>query len=394
MNILANLLSGAGAAGTAGGDITGSGGGDSIWNNKLFLQYLNAAGQDILAGEPIGKNVGAATSQNIQSQNFAKMLSKMLGGGGKVSFDKDGLSLKAPTEAINKVFPELDTSKGVFGSGSMLGEYKAVPEPGVGTPRPTSGRGNLSAFGLTPSQLGNINPFVGSQSGITASDLAGLTTADLGNIVGLGLKSEELGRKSAHDIIDSMYKLARTRKAEAEISKLDKEEKTTAMKNYEYARAQGYKGSFEQWDKDIRTTHQKDYEEAVKSGYKGSFQAWLERMATLGGVKLSLNTKLAEKEAMGSLENQQFVQKPDFHQKVLNDLEKTDDYKFPPEKDVKSTMAKYNVTRAQAEEAVRKWMHRNEMDKQIKQAYPKAVWKQGKGWVVDGKIVVRDPYVR
>jgi len=74
MDILASLLSGAGAAGTAGGDITGSGGGDSIWNNKLFLQYLNAAGQDILAGEPIGKSVGAATRQNIQSQNVAKMI--------------------------------------------------------------------------------------------------------------------------------------------------------------------------------------------------------------------------------------------------------------------------------------------------------------------------------
>ena len=384
MNILANLLSGAGAAGTAGGDITGSGGGDSIWNNKLFLQYLNAAGQDILAGEPIGKNVGAVTNQNIQSQNFMKMLSRMVGGGGKATIDKEGMSLKLPTE----------TMKGVFGSESMLGEHKAVPEPGVEAPRPTSGQGNLSAFGLTPSQLGTVNPFVGSQSGITASDLAGLTTADLTNIVGLGLRSEELGRKNVHDIIDSMYKTAQMRKMEAEISKLGKDEETTAVKNYKFAQSQGYKGSFADWDKDIRTTHQKDYEEAVKSGYKGSFQAWLERMATLGGVKLSLNTKLAEKEAMGSLENQQFVQKPDFHQKVLSNLEKTDDYKFPPEKDVKSVMAEHNVTRAQAEEAIRKWMHRNEMDKQIKQAYPKAVWEKGKGWVVDGKIVVRDPYVR
>lgn len=325
MNLLANFLSGAGAAGTAGGDVTG--GGEGLLNNKLFLQYLSAAGQDILAGEPIGKNVNAVTQQNIQSQNFMKILSKMLGSGGKATIDKDGLSFKAPTETI----------KGVFGSEGMLGEHKAVPEPGVEIPKTNQNQSNLSAFNLTPSQLGNVNPFVGSQSGITASDLAGLTTADISNIMQLGLGAEQLKQKKVNDIIDAMYKTAKISKINKEME--GKDERTVAQKNYEYARAQGYKGSFESWEKDARTTHMKDYEEAVKSGYKGSFQTWLEKMATLGGVKISLSEKLTEMKEKEGLKGQLYFKNPDWiddlgkyingkevRQKVLGAPGKGDEY--------------------------------------------------------------------
>ena len=68
--------------------------------NKLFLQYLAGAGSDILAGEPIGRNVNVVTQQNIQAQNMMKLLGQMIGGGGKVTVDKDNISIKAPTAAL------------------------------------------------------------------------------------------------------------------------------------------------------------------------------------------------------------------------------------------------------------------------------------------------------
>ena len=69
-------------------DMSGLG---SLLENKLFLQYLAGAGADISAGNPIGQNVNAITQQNIQSQNFAKMLAKMMGKGIDFKSDEKGL---------------------------------------------------------------------------------------------------------------------------------------------------------------------------------------------------------------------------------------------------------------------------------------------------------------
>ncbi len=69
---------------------------------------LSAGGQDIAAGQPIGKNVAAATQGNIAAQSQAKLnqrymqiLAKMLSGdidetgaGNKLTFDDTGMSVK------------------------------------------------------------------------------------------------------------------------------------------------------------------------------------------------------------------------------------------------------------------------------------------------------------
>lgn len=72
----------------------------NLLSDKLFLQYLAGAGADIASGKPLGANVNAITEQNIKAQNFSKMLGQMLGGGGKVTLDKDNINIKAPATSL------------------------------------------------------------------------------------------------------------------------------------------------------------------------------------------------------------------------------------------------------------------------------------------------------
>lgn len=76
----------------------------NLLQNKLFLQYLAGAGADISAGNPLMTNVNAITQQNIQSQNFMKLLQNMLGGeipeGGKMTMDSKGMKMDIPSSAL------------------------------------------------------------------------------------------------------------------------------------------------------------------------------------------------------------------------------------------------------------------------------------------------------
>ena len=70
-----------------GGSGTGNSGGigkmgfpKKLGGNKLLGQYLGSYGQDLMQNTP-GKNMGAAIQGNIATQNYAKLLSEILGGG-------------------------------------------------------------------------------------------------------------------------------------------------------------------------------------------------------------------------------------------------------------------------------------------------------------------------
>lgn len=80
---------------------------NALSQNKLLLQYLAGAGADISAGNPIGGNVNAVTQQNIQAQNFAKLLQRMLGGnvpeGGKITMDTKGMKMDIPQSALGNL---------------------------------------------------------------------------------------------------------------------------------------------------------------------------------------------------------------------------------------------------------------------------------------------------
>ena len=94
------------------------------------------------------------------------------------------------------------------------------------------------------------------------------------------------------------------------MSAMTRDERTAAIKNYEYAVGQGYKKSFEEFQTDSRTTHEKDYDRAVKDGYTGTFNEWMLEMRKAGATRITLGEKLEEKKAVSELQGQLYFQDP------------------------------------------------------------------------------------
>jgi len=109
----------------------------NLFQNKLFLQYLAGAGQDIASGEAIGTNVNAITQKAIAAQNYPKqqayylkLLSEMLRGkvpeGGKVVTDSKGVKIDVPASALNQVMQGTQPGGVWEGLAPPLGAEKAV----------------------------------------------------------------------------------------------------------------------------------------------------------------------------------------------------------------------------------------------------------------------------
>ena len=91
-----------------------SGGLDALLQNKLFLQYLSGVGADISAGGTGAAAANAITQQNIQAQNYMKLLKEILAGGGKLNVGEEKASLLIPKGSLAEW----------LGKGSMLGNTK------------------------------------------------------------------------------------------------------------------------------------------------------------------------------------------------------------------------------------------------------------------------------
>jgi len=185
-----------------------------LMDNKLFLQYLNAAGQDIGAGNPIGANVGKVTEQNIASQNYAKLLRTLLSNGGKVSMDKDNVSIKAPSSAFQGV--ELDPGTGL--PTQLPGD---APNQGAaatgGQTSPTRSSETDLLSNLLSGNLDTQNPSA-SPLGIgeiPASDLAGLTPQDISQALQFKFSKEEMSQQKINDAINRLYKVSQIQQGQA-----------------------------------------------------------------------------------------------------------------------------------------------------------------------------------
>ena len=350
MNFLSDdvLSAGTGAGGGGEGGLTG------LLQNKLFLQYLAGAGSDISAGRPIGNTVNAITQQNISAQNYMKVLQKMLGGqmpeGGKLTMDTKGMKLDVPQSALS--------------GGSFLGD-NPLGQPftgGTGSPSPTS---SPSPTGISPSQYGTINPFVGSQSGnISASDLAGLTPQDIHGAFSGALAVENLKQKKASDLVDAMYKGALTKKA-MEGDPLDKafpigvpgvgavtirQWKSLPKEDQEYAVY--VHGAKNLGDKDIMSkaewkmvepTERERFTRAVMKDPK--LMGAAKSLAAAGATRISLEGKLEEKKAMAGIEAQNYFTSGKFVEDVGKHLNS---------KDVQSTLFQSdNPSKAKSKEAIK-----------------------------------------
>ena len=270
---------------------------DNLMQNKLFLQYLSGAGGAMSSGQPVGPVLDTITQQNIAAQSkaklnekYMKMLQQMMAGevptGGKVTMDEKGMKFDVPKSALDSQKLAEEGSQLPGGSGINWSDPNQVKK--------------LSSI---------LNPSA-SPLDTTGADLAGLTAADvsqaLSGAVGVqGLKSDieykgQLMRESA----------ARIRQMER--PELPKDERTAAVKNFEYAQSTeggSFKGTFKEWEKDAKTTHQKEFDQARAEGYKGTFHDWLRDITALGGG-LSLEEKITEREAFADIKSKKYFTDP------------------------------------------------------------------------------------
>lgn len=291
-----------------------------LFSNKLFLQYLSGAGAEIAAGGQGTEALNQITQQNIAGQSMMGLLQKMLGGeggeGSKMSVDGKGVKMQFDPKAFGSLFGQEGGEKGyslTTPGGPGPANVPVPTEPNL--PSISEGGGGGALGGM----LGKLLNPSSSLPNVSASDLAGLSTADILNALSGTTDVKKLDQKKVTDLIDMIYKGALTKESRARTRQLNipKDERTAAIKNYEYALAQGSQLTFEQWVRDARTTHGKDYERAVAEGYTGGFQNWLRDMTALGGG-LSLEQKVTQAEAMADVKSKKYFSDPT---KVSKDLE-------------------------------------------------------------------------
>lgn len=335
---------------------------NGLFDNKLFLQYLAGAGEDIGSGNAIGTNVNKVTNQSISNQNFMKLLQKMLGGqipeGGKIEVSDTGMKMSVPSTAYS---PMAQTAAGKVPQASAPVQQPAMENP-------------------------FINPSY-SSAGISASDLAGLSPEMISQALQFKMTQDELKNKSIMDVVEMQYKRALTEQANAnaEANRRPKDTRTNEQKNYEYYVEQQRKlgqtpKTIDQWDSDTKTAHQKDYEYYKNQGGDLSFHEWLRDITALGGG-LSLEDYAARRATSEDIEAKSNVTSADFFTKI--------------EKIVKEdpTLDQYLGTPEYDKQVKLKTLKR--MDSAIRNAYKdKKVTRTTEGWLVDKKIIRRNPYAK
>lgn len=182
---------------------TTQGGLSSLLNNKLLLQYLAAAGQDIGSGSQLGTNVNQVTNQAITAQNYAKLLRGLLSNGGKVSMDSENVSIKAPAKAFEP-----------GATGQAIEQNVGVPTSPT-TPTRTADQNSLLSSLLLGGGAENPSASPLGIGEIPASDLAGLTPKDISSALQFKFAQEEMSQQKARDAVDRLYKLSQISQGQA-----------------------------------------------------------------------------------------------------------------------------------------------------------------------------------
>lgn len=269
----------------------------------MLVQYMSAAGADIGAGKPLGANVNAATKQNLAAQSQAKILQKILAGGGKISVDKNKFNISGEPGMLKEggVFGggEATGTGASTGAGSAAGESSNVPQTG------TSFMSQLLQGNINPnppaSPLGNIN----------ANDLVGLTPENISGALALKQHQDKLTQESINSRFDNLLKLSQASKL------MDDDKKTAEIRNYEYAVKSGFKGSFDDWSNVKDSTDWKNYLKVKSEGiFKGSFFDYQKELANAKSTKISVGES-AEKaaavaDATENVKHKKYFESPEF----------------------------------------------------------------------------------
>ena len=226
---------------------------NAIGNNPLALQYMAAAGSDLLSGNPIGANVNNVTMNTIRAKSYANMLSKMLESGGKLSIDANGGTLKFPAGVLSQK-PGMPGEPGTPTPNAPMADINqpqpaqpASPaqmpsEPSQSLPAQSSNEITGQVGGINQAMIpllggggmipgagnGIINPMMAqylnpssSPLDFSYSDLAGLTPQDITSAMNLKMTSEEMKNKQISSYYDNIYKLALINQANAKATKTD-----------------------------------------------------------------------------------------------------------------------------------------------------------------------------
>jgi len=268
----------------------------SLIENRLLLQMLSGVGASIAGEDSFAAGINPIIQQNISSQSYAKLLSKLLEGGGKMTLDKDKVNITADPKLLQDDTEDIQ---------SVLAGTRPKT-PGLGTlARPTKDISISETIQSTRPQGGTtnflgalLNPSASPLGELTGADLAGLTTQDISQALQLRLGTESLKQKTQADIRQSLLDQMRLgilgqqaetaeKRANIEAFKaMTKDERTAAQKNYAFAQTPeggNFRGSFSDFQDIAKTTHEKDYEAAVEGGYKGTFHEWYRDIVALGG---------------------------------------------------------------------------------------------------------------
>ena len=110
-------------------------------NTNLLLQYLSGAGASLSQGQQIAPAINQITQENITAQSYAGLLQKILGGGGKMTLDKDKFSLSGTPDLLGDPVQSGDpTSEGFGGTQAGVTQRQTPTAP---TAQPNQGIGFL-----------------------------------------------------------------------------------------------------------------------------------------------------------------------------------------------------------------------------------------------------------
>ena len=257
-----------------------------LFKNKLFLQYLSGAGSAISQGKPVGAALDQVTQQAISAGNYNTLMQKLLAAENPnaTSASTPGPSDSGSNKHIEAMLNSLSAGgtvkihpKGIDISTPMegiTGQQNAEGSQTASVPATTSTAAPVPATQTTSQgqpQQNNASDLINVLSGLSKSDLAGLSPALISSALG--------GSLATTNAINPPR---------------EKPKDTTLIKNYNAAKDQGFKGSIVDFRNAIETTHMKDYKAAVKAGYEGSFNTWLTDMTKAGAINLGDLTKKLE----------------------------------------------------------------------------------------------------
>jgi hypothetical protein len=142
----------------------------------------------------------------------------MLGGGAKMTLDKESISIKGPMSM-------LQGSDGPGGPGDAPGPGGTFGEGATSTgvqgatSAPTSeAKASQSVLStLLRGNLGVVNPSGSPLGDLTGADLAGLTTRDISQALQFKLAQDDVGRQSVNDLISNIYKLSQIEQGAAAV---------------------------------------------------------------------------------------------------------------------------------------------------------------------------------